>query len=72
MYGSLAIVLAVLGIAMFSGTIWMQREWLPRAREAQPGQGMQAVSIDDGYEGEENAARSGPDESWVVGHVLMK
>ena len=68
----LAIVLALLGIAMFSGSIWMQREWLLQTRATQPIQGMQAVSIGDGNEDGEAAVESDRDDSWATDHLLMK
>lgn len=68
----LALVLAVLGIAMFSGSIWMQRIWLPQVRTSQPEPEFQAVSITPEPEETEVLAESGTEGKWAVDHVLMK
>jgi hypothetical protein len=73
MNGFLAIVLALLGVAMFSGSLWMQRDWLPQSRmpdfEGEP----QAVSIENEFEVEKSAdEKSGQDTSWATDHVILK
>jgi len=70
----LALVLAFLGIVMFSGSIWMQRIWLPQVRTSQPEPELQAVSIEKEHEAEEAEAlaESTADGGWAVDHVILK
>lgn len=72
MKGYLALVLAFLGIAMFSGSIWMQRIWLPQVRTSQPDPAVQAVSIETEQEKDESLAGSQAEAGWPMDQVLMK
>ena len=72
MKGYHALVLAFLGIAMFSGSIWMQRIWLPQVRTSQPEPAVQAVSIETEPEKDESLAGSQAEAEWPMDHVLMK
>lgn len=68
----IAWVLAILGIVMFSGSIWMQRIWLPQVKTSQPEPEVQAVSIE--AEQAESPALAGPEpeREWASDHVILK
>ena len=68
----LALVLAVLGIVMFSGGIWMQRIWLPQVRTSQPEPEEQTVSIEPAQEGAEASTEADAKGEWAVDHVTIK
>lgn len=70
MNGFVAILLAFLGVAMFSGSLWMQRDWLPQSRVQEE---LRAVSIDN----EPEVEKTKPEEpvqgdAWATDHVLLK
>jgi hypothetical protein len=68
----LALVLAILGIVMFSVGIWMQRIWLPQVRTSQPEPAEQAVSIEPAPEETAALVGSEPEEEWAADPVLLK
>lgn len=70
MNGFVAILLAFLGVAMFSGSLWMQRDWLPQSRVQEE---LQAVSIDNEPEAEKTKPEeSSQGEAWAMDHVILK
>lgn len=72
----LPIFLAVLGVAMFSVSIWVQRDWLPAVEEGRLLERTTALETarEGGQPSEEEALslESEPKDGWATNHVILK